>query len=357
MVSKGWFLMGSETGEVNERFSHEVYLDSYYIDRHEVTARDFAEFLDAKGNPGKKYYSFNDRSTVIAAQSGEGSDKDGERYTPRQGYENHPANNVSWFGADAYCRSRGKRLPTEAEWERAAKGTDERTYPWGYDEPDETKARFNQKWDENGMNVMVPVHAHPEGASFYGAYGMAGNVWEWTGDWYRQNYCDYCDPAGGEYEKIASEIIGKDESVSEGEEAQSPPRKNPRGPSVGVFKVLRGGSWDDRTGNTIRTTYRYWLDPGKRFSDTGFRCASTTLPETVEEPGVEIEEPVVPPVAVVVEVPQPEIPVIPSFEPIFFDFDKYDIREDAKPILQKVYEWMKTFADSKMLVEGHCLVD
>jgi formylglycine-generating enzyme required for sulfatase activity len=349
LVDKGWFMMGSEKGAENGRVLHQVYLDSYYIDSNEVTAADFAAFLNSEGNPDSKYYTSNDRSTV-EARAGEGPEN--ISYRPREGYEDYPANNVSWYGADVYCHWMGKRLPTEAEWEKAARGTDERTYPWGYDVPDNTRAQYNQDWDDKGLNVMVPVKTFSEGTSFYGAHDMAGNVWEWIGDWYRQNYCDYCDPTGREYVKIASEITGKGEGQADTEMVDAPPRRNPGGPPIGVFKVLRGGSWDDKEGDTIRSTYRYWLDPEKRSADIGFRCASTVLPEVKLAKVEELPEVKVP------EVPAVEIaftsPVIPDFDPVFFDFDKYDIREDAKPVLQIVYDWMMNYTDANMALQGHC---
>ncbi|UCG77247.1 MAG: SUMF1/EgtB/PvdO family nonheme iron enzyme [Nitrospirota bacterium] len=330
-VPEGWFLMGSETGEVNERFAHEVFLDAFYIDSNEVTASDFSKFLNDKGNDDERFFSANERSTITLS---------GLLYSPRDGFEMFPANNVSWYGADEYCRWAGKRLPTEAEWEKAAKGIDERTYPWGFSEPDDRRAQYGQDWEEKGMDVLVPVRSFPGGVSYYGAHDMAGNVWEWTGDWYRQNYCDYCDPSGGDYEKIASEILGEEPSDI-ATDAQAPPRRNPVGPSVGAFKVLRGGSWDDDSGNTIRTTYRYWLVPSERFSDTGFRCASTDLP-------------VIQPIIVTPAEPVEVIPELPEFDPIFFDFDKYDIREDAKPTLQKVFDWMMAYSSARMVLQGHC---
>lgn len=349
MVPKGWFLMGSEAGEVSERFSHEVYLDVFYLDRYEVSARQFAEFLNREGNPEGRYYSFKDSSTVVAFFSGKGDGTGSMQYRAREGYENYPANYVSWYGADAYCRWKGKRLPTEAEWEKAARGTDERTYPWGYDLPDASKARYNQRWEDRELKVMVPVTSLPDSASFYGAQGMAGNVWEWTNDWFRQNYCDYCDPTGKNFEKIAAELTGEDIVKNSGGDVQTEPRRNPVGPSIGVFKVLRGGSWEDQSGETIRATYRHRLDPGDRSRVTGFRCASTSIPEEIEH-----REPAIPVLAAPVAVPQVEIPIMPSFEPVFFDFDQYGIRDDAVPILKSVYDWLMKNESMIILVEGYC---
>ena len=279
-IEEGMFRMGSNSGELNEKQEQDVFLETFQIDLTEVPARDFADFLNAQGNPEEKYFSSDRYSTVIgvSVKGGEIVEKaeNPERYMPRKGFEDYPANNVSWFGAEAYCRWKGKRLPSEAEWEKAARGTDARTYPWGDGSPDEKKARYNQKWGEKGLKVMVPVNALPEGASSYGVLNMAGNVWEWTYDWYRQNYCDFCDAAG--YFETAEELVGvekKGAGITTGEKkAEIVPRENPRGPVVGQFKVLRGGSWyEDHGEYTTRVAYRYWLEPADRYLNTGFRCA------------------------------------------------------------------------------------
>lgn len=284
VIPRGWFIMGLNEGDLNERPEHEVFLDTFMIDKYEVSAKGFAEFLNEKGNPKDKYFSSDKYSTVIGVSYVNGKAvetvKNPERYIPREGFENYPANNVSWYGAEAYCRWKGKRLPTEPEWEKAARGDDKRVYPWGNSLPDVVRARFNQRWEEKGLNVMVPIDSLEEGVSYYGVYNMAGNVWEWNNDWYRQNYCDYCNPEF-EYTEIASRLMGKkgipvytlENSVDE-EDLTKPPLDNPEGPSIGSFKVLRGGSWYDSYGElVIRSTYRYWFYPEDRYLNTGFRCA------------------------------------------------------------------------------------
>lgn len=331
-IPRGWFTMGSNISGVNERPEHRVYVGAFRIDKYEVTAKDFSEFLNAKGNAEEIYFSHDNYSTIMGVATANGKTVETrlnpERYVPRSGFENYPANNVSWFGADAYCRWKGKRLPTEAEWEKAARGDDRRTYPWGNDMPTDKRARYNQKWEQKGLGAMVPVDALPEGASYYGVLNMAGNTWEWIGDWYRQNYCagceaenasddcDLCDVFGGAIcfeaqswfytwyrhnyydpcrsyleeetspaftpladNSICSEIklldVKEAPAVVQagGEEGPQISKHNPRGPASGRFKVLRGGSWYDSAGDlTIRSTYRYWFDPIDRFLNVGFRC-------------------------------------------------------------------------------------
>ncbi len=284
IIPRGWFIMGLDEGDINERPEHEVFLDTFMIDKYEVSAKEFAEFLNEKGNPEDKYFSVDTYSTIIGVSTVDGqpveTKQNPEKYIPRKGFENYPANNVSWYGAEAYCRWKGKRLPMEAEWEKAARGDDKRVYPWGNSLPDTTKARFNQRWEEKGLNVMVPVDSLDKGVSYYGVYNMAGNVWEWMNDWYRQNYCDYCIP-DFEYYEIASLLTGVEEilvrpvkSNVDEKDLTVPPLDNPEGPLIGSFKILRGGSWYDSYGElVIRSTYRYWFYPEDRYLNTGFRCA------------------------------------------------------------------------------------
>jgi formylglycine-generating enzyme required for sulfatase activity len=268
---------------LNEKPEHEVLVETFRLDSQEVSAKNFSAFLNEKGNPDDRYFSC-DKSSTIMCINREGkqtysSGKDVFRYLPRPGYENYPANNVSWYGADAFCLWKGKRLATEAEWEKAAKGDDRRIYPWGNKIPDESLARLGQDRTVNSPDVMVPVDALPEGASYYGALNMGGNVMEWVSDWYRQNYCEYCDPSGAEYLKTAEEIIFGNKEASAlimPNESELPPRKDPKGPVVGSFRVLRGGSWYDSKEMAVRSATRFWLDPAERHGYTGLRCASTS---------------------------------------------------------------------------------
>lgn len=381
-IENGWFTMGQNADELNEQPEHEVYLDDYMIDRHEVSAKDFAAFLNARGNPENRYFSAVESSTVVeetVLSAGSAAKQGSPSYVAKKGHENFPANNVSWFGAKEYCRWKGRRLPTEAEWEKAARGYDKRTYPWGNSFPNENRARYARDFGEAGVDVMVSVDALPAGESFYGAKNMAGNILEWTYDWYRQNFCDFCDPTGEDYLLAAAEIICGDKASVEIRKKGSevPPRKNPRGPSVGIFKVLRGGSWQDRNELEIRTTHRFWLGPLERSPYTGFRCVATDVkgkdetpveedlsayvtckpkPVTVpvERPAEVAEPPVLAPPVVPVEksAEAAVFPVPPSFEDIYFDCDKYDITDDAKLRLQVVAEWMQKNDSAKIRLGG-----
>jgi formylglycine-generating enzyme required for sulfatase activity len=295
LVPAGRFTMGRDAGEINERPAHPVEIDTFAIDRTEVSAAEFAEFLNAVGNAGNSYLTPDDYTTVVVVPAREGVQ--GTRFSARQGYERYPANNVSWMGADAYCRWRGKRLPTEAEWEKAARGTDGRPFPWGKRDPAVQLAQFAQIWQEKQLDVLMPVDAFPEGASPYGVLNMAGNVLEWVTDWYRQNLCDFCNPDGEANLELVRQLTGQkadapDAAGKGGSQVaanapsgtersqQIPPRVNPSGPSTGSFKVLRGGSWLDREKGDVATTRRFWLDPSQRFPYTGFRCSkgSSSLP-------------------------------------------------------------------------------
>ena len=173
-IKGGPFLMGSDTGPEDERPAHTVAVRTFSIDRRPVTNGQFAQFLNAVGpvSPkGEKLFDFDDGDARIH--------KKGDRWSADSGFANHPVVEVSWFGARNYCLWAGKRLPTEAEWEKAARGTDGRKYPWGNEAPDRTRAQFNVGWRET-----APVGSFPNGASPYGVLDLAGNAWEWVSSAY-----------------------------------------------------------------------------------------------------------------------------------------------------------------------------
>jgi formylglycine-generating enzyme required for sulfatase activity len=238
-VPAGPFPMGAviendhEWGDTDEEPVHEVTLSEYSIDRYEVTAQDFAEFLNAHSDEAERYIEMGTAVTI---------EKSNGVYRSRPGLEKHPVNRVSWFGADAFCRSLGKRLPTEAEWEKAARGTDERIFPWGDEFPHNDFVTFRRRFSKYGFDAMKPVDALPEGKSPYGVYHMAGNVWEWVADWYEDSYYEHS------------------------------PQKDPQGPETGISKVLRGGNWYYKA-YYMRTTYRFNEHPDAFKVWQGFRCA------------------------------------------------------------------------------------
>jgi formylglycine-generating enzyme required for sulfatase activity len=224
LVPAGEFLMGRW---VIGRYSdedpqHMVYLDAYYIGRYPVTNAQYARFVHETG------HSAPDEPTDYSW--------DGE--TPPQGKEYHPAVYVSWDDAAAYCKWAGLFLTREAEWEKAARGTDHRQFPWGDHDPTDRLCNF----DGNEGGTTKVGRCSPQGDSPYGCADMAGNVWEWCADWYDADY----------YERS--------------------PYENPAGPSSGEYRMLRGGSWHDDA-YYVRCAIRHRCDPDRRYANVGFRCA------------------------------------------------------------------------------------
>jgi formylglycine-generating enzyme required for sulfatase activity len=174
-IPGGSFTMGRDDGPANERPAHQVFLPTFYIDRNMVTVVEFTTFVQAKGPTGphgEMYLDVHDPDNRIQQRDGV--------WSPEKGFELHPVGEVSWFGALAYCQWRQKRLPSEAEWEKAARGTDGRLYPWGNDAPRPDLAFFG------GLRGQtVPIGLYPKGASPYGVLDMAGQAWEWTTSLYK----------------------------------------------------------------------------------------------------------------------------------------------------------------------------
>lgn len=173
-IPAGPFFMGSNDGPEDERPEHRVDLGAFAIDRTPVTNRQFAEFLNARGPRGPKgerWYDFDDADARIHQRD--------RKWVADSGYGDHPVVEASWYGALAYCEWADKRLPTEAEWEKAARGTDKRKFPWGHLAPDRSRAQFNAGWNET-----VAVGSFPAGAGPYGVLDLAGNAWEWVSSAY-----------------------------------------------------------------------------------------------------------------------------------------------------------------------------
>jgi len=302
LIPAGEFLMGSTKEEarnvekkwgLTERLlepetpQHIVYIDAFYIDKYEVTNVQYKEFVDETGHQAP---AIPTKGELIAAIKSELKELGGETeeisesqinaniqkhirtlspwawengtYPP--GKANHPVVLVNWNDAQAYANWASKRLPTEAEWEKAARGTDGRFYPWGNDW-DSTRCNnaerialrplntlqeslkwFYDEWEnldpvERAENTTVPVGSYRKGISPYGVHDMAGNAFEWCADWYDRDY--YSDS----------------------------PKQNPPGPKNGSTRVLRGGSWN-YPGFKLRSTYRNRHAPQVGGSPNGFRC-------------------------------------------------------------------------------------
>jgi formylglycine-generating enzyme required for sulfatase activity len=225
-VPAGAFTMGAEDGYSDERPSHSVTLSAFWVDQTEVTTARYAR-CEAAGvcqRPLRK------SSNVI------------DLYYGGKLTDEYPVIFITWQDAVDYCTWAGRRLPTEAEWEKAARGEDGRTYPWGIIPPDGTLLNFDHTFAD-----PVAAGSYPLGASLYGALDMAGNVMEWTADWYDEGYY------------------------------AASPVENPQGPEIGTFRVTRGGSWRHNAMG-VRSAHRFIQDPGEPYFDLGFRCVLSVAP-------------------------------------------------------------------------------
>jgi len=230
LIPAGSFIMGSRQSLIEldpadllntdrhalgpEDPAHETILDAFYIDRFEVTNGDYMKFAEATG-----------------ARPPRSHDDPGFN-GPRQ-----PAAGVTWKEADAYCKWQGKRLPSEAEWEKAARGKREVKYPWGDEPPESSRLNYNGELDKT-----APVGSYEAGKSDYGVHDLSGNVAEWTNDWHLPEYYLFS------------------------------PKENPPGPAKGQYKVIRGGNWRNNA-EDVRLTYRNATIPALRNLGVGFRCA------------------------------------------------------------------------------------
>lgn len=227
LIPAGPFRMGSNDRLADEGPEYTVTLPDYWIDRYEVTNLQYKAFIDATGHRSPSHF---------------------RNRTYPKGKVDHPVTFVSWYDARDYCRWAGKRLPTEEEWEKAARGSDGRIYPWGNEFGIE-RANTPVRWARLGrQGDTTPIGAFPSGASPYGLEDMSGNVWEWTSSWYL--------PHPGNTQP--SENYGH------------------------IYKVLKGGSWWDcsfyKCGISAPTFNRSFFNPRVRNSSFGFRCASDHPP-------------------------------------------------------------------------------
>lgn len=232
-IPAGKFEMGSESGNADQTPIHTVQLNGFWLDRTEVTNEMFVRFLNAQGNQqegGTTWLDPTDPFVWIV-------DKDGVWQTRSERDNNYPALKVSWYGAKAYCAWAGRDLPTEAQWEYAAKGMENRRFPWGNDDPVCSLARFS-----GCGNSPVEVGSLLSGANVWGVLNLAGNVAEWTNDRYAADYY-----------------------------SQSP-QENPPGPINGYYRVIRGGSWQT-TYLPLQTFNRKWAGADENINSVGFRCA------------------------------------------------------------------------------------
>ncbi len=252
LVPGGSFTMGSDAGEPAERPAHRVTVSAFWIDRFETTNAEFAAFVRSTG-----YVTDPERSGRGWVWDGQWREVRGAGWrhphdpgSSIEGLDRHPAVQVSWHDARAYCLWKGQRLPTEAEWERAARGDGRRTYPWGNAPPREGR-RYRASYgsddccradDGDGYRFTAPVGSFPLGQSPFGVHDMAGNVWEWVEDWF--------DPAF--YRRA--------------------PAVDPVNREPAEMKVLRGGGWgNDPWG--LRATLRHANPPRFGLDMVGFRCA------------------------------------------------------------------------------------
>ena len=236
-VPAGSFHMGSPEGEgaKNESPAHVVHLDAYMIDKYEVTNLQYKMFIDATHR--REPYHWKGGTYPL-------------------GLANHPVVNVSWEDAAAYAEWVRKRLPTEAEWEKAARGTDRRPYPWGF--------VFHESYVNakvsNESGTTCPADTYPMGASPYGIIDMVGNVSEWVGDYYEERYYIHSST------------------------------RNPAGPERGKHRVIRGGAFNESSRRGVRCSARFFADPDAPRENIGFRCvksktSSAARPSAKEKAG------------------------------------------------------------------------
>ncbi len=224
---EGEFWMGSVEGDghKDEHPRHKVFLDAFFLDRYEVTGEDFQRYLEKKPEEHPTITGWFGRKV-------------------RPGMQKRPVIGLSWKRCLKFCRWQGKRIPTEAEWERAAAGLEGRRYPWGNQVPDSTRANFNKCCFIMKGKILKEVGYYEAGKTPEGVYDLAGNIAEWVHDWYDKSYY-----------KISK-------------------YRNPPGPDQGTYHIVRGGAWNSMAGY-LRATARYGYDDANDFYGIGCRCAKS----------------------------------------------------------------------------------
>ena len=222
-IPEGYFQMGTSSGKSDQKPMHFVYTSAYFIDKHEISNAEYMQFLQATGHEKPLYW-------------------EDENFN----HPDHPVVGVSWYDAMAYAKWKGRRLPTEAEWEKAARGSDDRFWPWGRKWSKGFVFYFvNIFGEDDNYRFTAPVNYYQSGVSPFGVFNMSGNVWEWCLDWYDKGYY-----------RLSPEV-------------------NPEGPKESAnMKVLRGGSWVNDI-DTVQIVNRARNDPKARNKIYGFR---TVLP-------------------------------------------------------------------------------
>ena len=219
VIPAGEFWMGAEDGLQDARPLHQVYLGSYWIDQYEVTNALYRRCVEGGGcTPPKDRQAFDDPQRM-----------------------QHPVTNITWGQARSYCQWQGKRLPTEAEWEKAARGTDGRRYPWGND-GEVVKSRVRNGEFKAGISGPELVGRQTATVSPYGVFDLIGSVSQWVKDWYAEDFY------------------------------QASPARDPQGPLRGSFRVLRGGEWNENPPD-LRASYRGWDEMTYWGPTLGVRCA------------------------------------------------------------------------------------
>jgi formylglycine-generating enzyme required for sulfatase activity len=281
LIPEGLFLMGSTKQDIdklleldrnietvrldNEMPQREVFMSTYVIDKYPVTNAEYKKFIESDGYGQKVFWSDAGWQYISQSHPLENGDTD----IILNGEGDCPAVNVSWYEAEAFAKWAEKRLPTEAEWEKAARGTDGRMYPWG-----NTFEKINLNCSESKNEKPAPVTKYPQGQSPYGCFDMAGNVWEWTADWYDSQYYGSApekdpqgpkdaetDPYYGQPEEVGVSIYDLEPSTGS--------------KTLSGCKVLRGGSWSGAGIVHVRCANRDYDEPIYKNDTMGFRCAKS----------------------------------------------------------------------------------